>query len=206
MKGMRKLLKTMLTLQALLLSTASCYAQPQGSPMKQESSDTEYHIRITFDDPRNGGGKRTLTATLNNSSTSRAIVGMLPMTLRMMDLYGNEMCYRFPQALPTDDARDQSYEVGEIMYWPPAHSFVIRYAQNGEIFEMQKMGRVDSGWEVFDGIGDIDVTFELIETTGIDAVTQPVKADDVAYTVAGTVAPADYKGIIIKNGKKLIKQ
>ena len=81
----------------------------------------------------------------------------------MMDLYGNEMCYRFPNALPTDDAHIQGYEVGEIMYWPPGHSVVIRYAQNGERFEMQKLGKLDSGIEFFKTCGDIDVRVELVE-------------------------------------------
>jgi len=119
------------------------------------TAQSQYHVKMTF-------GDHTLTATLDDNSTTRAFIAKLPITLPMLDLYDVEMCYRFSEALPTDDVSDQSYEVGEIMYWPPRHSFVIRYAQNGETFDMQKMGRVDSGVEVFDGIGDIDVTFELI--------------------------------------------
>lgn len=59
-----------------------------------------------------------------------------------------------------DNARTRGYEVGEIVYYPPMHSFVIMYKQNGEHFQMQSIGRIDSGVEVFDGIGDIDVKFE----------------------------------------------
>ena len=106
---------------------------------------------------------RTLTATLENNATTRALAQRLPMTLPMMDLYGREMCYRFPEALPTDNARTRGYEVGEIVYYPPMHSFVIMYRQNGERFQMQSIGRIDSGVEVFDGIGDIEVKFERAE-------------------------------------------
>lgn len=50
---------------------------------------------------------------------------------------------------------------------------------------MQKMGRVDSGWEVFDSIGDIDVTFELISgATGIKEISN-AKVMDKAYTLNG---------------------
>lgn len=122
----------------------------------------------------------------------------------MMDLYGNEMCYRFPEALPTDNAYDQSYEVGEILYWPPGHSFVIRYAQNGEVFEMQKLGKMDSGVEIFDGIGDIDVKFELIETTGIDEVKAEEETDDRYYSLNGKAVENPASGIHIKNHKKVI--
>lgn len=105
----------------------------------------------------------TLTASLEDNATSRAFVELLPMTLPMLDLYGREMCYRFANALPTDNAYTRGYEVGEIVYYPPRHSFVIMYAQNGERFQMQSIGKVDSGVEIFDGIGDVDVLFEIAE-------------------------------------------
>lgn len=106
---------------------------------------------------------RTLTATLEDNATARAFAAKMPVTLPMMDLYGREMCYRFPEALPTDNARTRGYEVGEIVYYPPMHSFVIMYKQNGEHFQMQSIGRVDSGVEIFDGIGNVDVRFEKAE-------------------------------------------
>lgn len=94
---------------------------------------------------------------------------MLPVTLPMMDLYGREMCYRFPDALPTADARTRGYEVGEIVYYPPMHSFVIMYKQNGERFRMQSVGRIEGDVSLFDGIGDIDVSFS--RQTATDALT-----------------------------------
>ena len=106
---------------------------------------------------------KTATATLYDNVTTRAFVKKLPLTVTMMDLYGREMCYRFPKALPTDDVNDTGYKVGEIVYYPPMHSFVIMYKQNGEEFEMQKLGRIDSGLENLSGIGDTEVTFELLD-------------------------------------------
>ncbi|CAG9890680.1 hypothetical protein BOVA514_1764 [Bacteroides ovatus] len=105
----------------------------------------------------------TLTATLENNVTAQAFAAKLPITLPMMDLYGREMCYRFPKALPTDNARTRGYEVGEIVYYPPMHSFVIMYEQNGEHFQMQSIGRVEGNVGIFDGIGDVDVRFEKAE-------------------------------------------
>jgi hypothetical protein len=82
----------------------------------------------------------------------------------MLDLYSREMCYRFPDALPANEATARGYEVGEIIYYPPRHSFVIMYAQNGERFNMQTIGRVDSNVDAFKNIGNIDVRFELVKT------------------------------------------
>lgn len=108
-------------------------------------------------------GRDTLTATLDNNATAQAFAAKLPITLPMMDLYGREMCYRFTEALPTDDVRTRGYDVGEIIYYPPMHSFVIMYAQNGERFQMQSIGSVEGNVDIFDGIGDVDVRFEGVD-------------------------------------------
>ena len=122
----------------------------------QEDENMEtYQIRIRV-------ANRELSATLQDNATTRAFVDMLPITLPMLDLYGREMCYRFPDALPTDDVNMCGYEVGEIVYYPPMHSFVILYAQNGERFSMQKLGKINGDVSVFNGIGNVDVLFELI--------------------------------------------
>jgi hypothetical protein len=104
-----------------------------------------------------------LTATLFNNATTRVFIQKLPLTLSMQDLYKRELVYHFLEPLPTDDVRTTGYEVGEIIYWPPRHSFVIMYAQNEERFSMQKVGFIESGVEIFSKTGNTNVTFEIIE-------------------------------------------
>lgn len=109
-------------------------------------------------------GDTELFATLEDNATTRALIERMPMTLSMDDLYGREMCYRYgANALPTDSLRSDGYEVGDIAYWPPRGSLVILYEQNGEQFERQHLGHIDSGVEVFATTGDVDVTFEVID-------------------------------------------
>ena len=109
-------------------------------------------------------GDHVMTATLQDNATARAFASKLPMTLPMMDLYGREMCYRFPDALPANEVGTMGYDVGDIMYWTPRHSFVIMYEQNGEVIGgMQMVGRIDSGVEAFRSTGDVKVTFELLK-------------------------------------------
>lgn len=116
-------------------------------------NQSTFNIKVRF-------GSQELSATLLNNATTRAFVKKLPITLPMLDLYNREMCYRFPEALPTDNVNNSGYEVGEIVYYPPMHSFVIMYAQNGEHFSMQKLGKIDSGVEALKYTGDINVSFE----------------------------------------------
>lgn len=150
---------------------------------------------------------QTAMATFYDNPTSRAIIAQMPMTLEMLDLYGNEMCYRYDDALPTDDVQDRGYEVGEIIYWPPRHSFVIRYAQNGEEFDMQNIGKVDSGLELF-GHGDTKVSFELVSTTGIDKVKAAKNnGGKGVYSLTGQYLGKNLSslshGIYIVDGKKV---
>lgn len=109
-------------------------------------------------------GDNQMVATLEDNATSRALVKKLPMTLSMKNLYSREMCYRYGAGtLPTENLRFDRYEIGDIVYWPPRGSFVILYSQNGEQFERQHIGHIDKGVEVFNNLGDANVTFELIK-------------------------------------------
>ena len=108
-------------------------------------------------------GEHVMTAAFLDNATSRALVARFPLTVPMADLYSREMCYRFPEALPANEAGTSGYEVGDIVYWTPRHSFVIMYEQNGErIGNLQKIGRIDAGVEIFKRTGNADVTFELL--------------------------------------------
>jgi hypothetical protein len=145
---------TFIFILALSFTLAVC---AQGTGGKEEGmNNKETKIKIT-------AGNRTLTAIFYDNPTARAIIAKLPLTIPLSDLYAREMCYHFPEALPTDNVRTTGYEVGEIIYWPPRHSFVIMYAQNGERFSMQKIGRVDSGVEIFKQTGDVTVILEALK-------------------------------------------
>ena len=117
-----------------------------------------YQVKITV-------GYTKLIATFEDNATSRALIEKMPMTLPMMDLYGREMCYRFTgEDIPAEEAQHGSFDVGKILYWTPWHSFVIVYAESGEaIDDLQYVGTIEEGVEIFAGTGDIDVTFELTE-------------------------------------------
>lgn len=103
-----------------------------------------------------------VTAQFEDNATTRELISRMPFTISMDNLYGREMCHRYGRGgLPTDDARDRSYKVGDISYWPPMGSLVILYKQNGEIFEQQPIGHIDSDVNFFSKLGSADVTFRL---------------------------------------------
>ena len=107
---------------------------------------------------------QVLTATFLDNATTRSLISQFPLTIQMQDLYSREMCYRFPDPLPANETQTIGYEVGDISYWTPRHSFVIFYRQNGEVISnLQKIGHIDSGVEIFSRTGNTNVTFELLD-------------------------------------------
>lgn len=103
-----------------------------------------------------------VTAQFEDNATTRELISRMPFTISMDNLYAREMCHRYGRGgLPTDDARDRSYKVGDISYWPPMGSLVILYKQNGEIFEQQPIGHIDSDVSFFSKLSSADVTFRL---------------------------------------------
>lgn len=134
----------------LMATTLTAFAQ----------ADQAHKVKISF--VRNGE-PQTITATFDDNATSRALISKMPMTLSMLDLYGDEMCYRFEEALPTDNVEYYLHKKGEIFYWPPRHSFVIRYIATDEWLDIQHIGQIDNNVDLLNGIGDINMKFELID-------------------------------------------
>ncbi len=109
-------------------------------------------------------GDKVLFATLEDNATVKDFVSKLPTTLKMENLYGREMCYRYGAGgLAEAATRDDRYEIGDIVYWKPRGSFVILYKQNGEEFERVQLGHIESGVEIFNGLGTTEIKFELVE-------------------------------------------
>lgn len=137
--------------------TAENKNKADGTNTEGEHSVKGTKVKITV-------GDNQMVATLEDNAASRALVKKLPMTLPMQNLYSREMCYRYGAgSLPTENLRSDRYEIGDIVYWPPRGSFVILYSQNGEQFERQQIGHIDKGIEVFNNIGETNVTFELMK-------------------------------------------
>lgn len=114
-------------------------------------------LKITF-------GDKVLFADLYDNATARSFIAKLPLTIPMQNLYDREMVYRFPDALPANEPQTSGYQVGDISYWAPRHSFVIFYEQNAEVISnLQKVGRIREGVELFKTTDNTDVKFEVFQ-------------------------------------------
>src|SRR5262249_20585268 len=108
-------------------------------------------------------GQKSVEATLDDGATANDFVSLLPLELELNDLFAREKSGQLPRALFEDKQRTHTYEVGDIVYWPPGPHVAVFYRQDGRIVAagMIRLGTVDAGVDAFAHFSTIRATIEL---------------------------------------------
>mgnify|MGYP005808923715 CR=1 FL=1 len=107
----------------------------------------------------------TFSATLLDIPATEALLDLLPLTLDMQELNGNEKYAVLPQDLPTDAERPGQIQTGDLMLYG-SDCLVLFYEDFPTSYSYTPLGKVDDpqGLAQALGAGNVEVHLEIAET------------------------------------------
>ena len=107
-------------------------------------------------------GDHSFDATLEDNATARAFAALLPMTVTMNELNGNEKYHYLPESLPTNSYRPGTIRHGALML-SGSNCVVLFYETFSSSYSYTRIGQLDnpSGLASVLGKGNMTVIFEI---------------------------------------------
>lgn len=107
-------------------------------------------------------GSKTFDATLEDNATADAFKALLPMTVDMSELNGNEKLYRLPANLPVSASNPRTIRSGDLMLYG-ARTVVLFYKTFPTSYEYTRLGRFQDATGLAEavGSGSVTVTFSV---------------------------------------------
>ena len=172
-----------------------------------QSTDSDMKINVIV-------GGTTFTATIESTETGHAFYNMLPLTLNMTELNGNEKYCYLNTSLPTATYSPGTIHAGDIMLYGSS-CVVLFYETFSSSYSYTRIGAVDnpSGLAQALGNGNVTITFDKVASvvTGIHAVNNEIRVVAV-FDIKGNVmhhtdlAQLPHGIYIVKNNNGEIKK
>lgn len=107
--------------------------------------------------------KTPFTATLENNETVREFLDLLPLTVNMTELNGNEKYCYLPQSLPVDSRQIDVIQTGDLMLYG-SNCIVLFYQTFSSSYSYTRLGRIDhtTGLKDILGQGNVTVNFHIV--------------------------------------------
>jgi len=101
-------------------------------------------------------GDRRFAITLTDNAAARAFAELLPLTLDMPDLNGNEKHVSLPKTLPTNANRPGTIRNGDLMLYG-SNTLVLFYLTFDSSYSYTRLGRVDDPTALAQALGPVSV-------------------------------------------------
>ena len=138
-----------------LVSCASCSKNTVKSEIDNNTNQTGSKMKIQI-------GNNTFTATLYDNATTSAFKSLLPLTVNMVDLNGNEKYVDLSRNLPANASNPGTIQNGDLMLYGSS-TLVLFYKTFSTSYSYTKLGRIDdvTGLVAAIGTGNVNVSFDL---------------------------------------------
>jgi len=97
-------------------------------------------------------GERRFSITLADNEAARAFAALLPLSLDMAELNGNEKFADLPKALPTAASRPGTLRTGDLMLYG-SRTLVVFYLTFTSSYAYTRLGRVDDAAGLAEALG-----------------------------------------------------
>ena len=140
---------------SLVLALAVIWPFPLAAQRAERGSPMGNAMSITI-------GDKAFDATLADNPTAAGFRALLPLSVSMSELNGNEKLYRLPANLPAQPSRPASIQSGDVMLYG-ANTVVLFYKSFDTSYSYTRIGRIEdpAGLERAVGAGSVTVTFAL---------------------------------------------
>lgn len=107
-------------------------------------------------------GGKVFTVTLQNNTTAEAFSNMLPLTLAMNELHGNEKYHYLSTSLPTNSQHPDTIHAGDLMLYGD-DCIVVFYETFTTHYTYSPIGKVDSPAGLKEALGTGNVTVKFLK-------------------------------------------
>lgn len=134
---------------------------PDGTDNNKEN-DNDNHTDAMSNKLKITVGAASFGATLENNATAAAFRLLLPVTITMSEMNGNEKYYYLSGSLPSTASAPETVRTGDLMLYGSS-CVVLFYETFPTPYRYSRLGRVDNpaGLAAALGAGSVTVTIEL---------------------------------------------
>lgn len=123
---------------------------PESTPAPEPNPPSAVTLTITV-------GERQFSATLADNESARQLAALLPLTLDMRELNGNEKYFYLDSTLPTDAYSPGQIHTGDLMLYGDS-CLVLFYQSFSSGYSYTPLGQVDNPDGLADALGSGNVT------------------------------------------------
>lgn len=105
-------------------------------------------------------GGKTFDAVLEENAAAQEFYKMLPLSITMNELNGNEKYFRLNKNLPSNDKRAGNISAGDLMLWS-SNTVVLFYKNFSSGYSYTRLGKIINPAGLYDAVGNGNISVKF---------------------------------------------